>query len=236
MTDGFDERARATNVVAGTKGFTSVPLSLRFFDKVIKPEDPHACWLWTGSAVNGYGDIWVDGKKRRATQVSWSLFHNLPFPDGMEACHSCDNPPCVNPKHIWVGTHQQNMADSKSKGRHKFNEVGFENKWKAQRLMTHCHRGHEFTEKNTRRNTAGHRLCAACVKITAARSTETRKKQRAEQKRSASIIKTLTEALEEIKKGHLPWKSINLASDALAQVTSSQLAKPQSSGNGVNET
>lgn len=88
----------------------------RFMDKVeLIPF--HPCWEWTGHLDrDGYGIFWKEGKNRRASQVSYELFVG-PFPFRMLACHSCDNPSCVNPKHIWPGTHGDNHKDRNRKGR-----------------------------------------------------------------------------------------------------------------------
>lgn len=87
----------------------------RFWAKINKTE---SCWLWTaGKASMRYGNIGARGHTMiRAHIASWIL-HVGPVPEGMEVCHSCDNPLCVRPDHLWIGTHAQNMADCKAKGR-----------------------------------------------------------------------------------------------------------------------
>ena len=88
----------------------------RFWDKVDKTRS--GCWLWTGCTnADGYGRLAL-GRKRteKAHRVSWEL-HNGPIPDGAEVCHTCDNPGCVNPDHLFLGTHQDNMTDMRRKGR-----------------------------------------------------------------------------------------------------------------------
>ena len=100
----------------------------RFWAKVDKTGD---CWLWTASVFReryGYGKFQA-GENRANTRVvyahrySWELV-NGPVPDGLFVCHHCDNPPCVNPAHLFVGTHQDNVDDMMSKGRHRSQRVG----------------------------------------------------------------------------------------------------------------
>jgi hypothetical protein len=99
-----------------------IPFDIRFRAKVRKTD---ACWLWTGSVVaEGYGVLWKDGKNVRAHRISWEL-HYGPIPDGMKVCHKCDNPPCVNPSHLFLGTNRDNTQDSISKGRYKSNWPGY---------------------------------------------------------------------------------------------------------------
>lgn len=93
------------------------PLADRFEDKVDRSGGPDACWPWTGVRTDrGYGQIWVDGGHRPATHVALELA-GVDIPDGMVACHHCDNPMCVNPAHLFVGTASDNMRDMLAKGR-----------------------------------------------------------------------------------------------------------------------
>ena len=97
-------------------------LEERFFEKVIKSENPDNCWSWSASKVYGYGYIGTGTGKRgraksfRAHRVSWQI-HFGPIPEGMLVCHKCDNRECCNPKHLFLGTNKDNMQDCKTKGR-----------------------------------------------------------------------------------------------------------------------
>jgi HNH endonuclease len=75
------------------------------------------CWNWNGSiGMDGYGKAKRRGKTIRAHRLVYS-FYKGEIPHNYFVCHSCDNPLCVNPKHLWVGTHKENELDKTTKGR-----------------------------------------------------------------------------------------------------------------------
>lgn len=88
----------------------SINLETDFIKNINKTD---TCWLWTGNlATTGYGRI----KKLYAHRISYEMF-NGKIPDGMFVCHKCDNPPCVNPDHLFLGTQLDNIRDMHKKGR-----------------------------------------------------------------------------------------------------------------------
>lgn len=120
----------------------------KFWAKVNKTD---GCWEWTGATThNGYGSFTVDGRGVRAHRYSWRL-HYGDDPGRMLVCHTCDNPKCVRPDHLFLGTTVQNERDKVAKGRHN------------EQQKTHCPRGHEYTPENTYvRPDRPNRMCRQC--------------------------------------------------------------------------
>jgi hypothetical protein len=92
----------------------------RFLSRIDKNGPVHprlgtACWIWKGAIAHGYGTITWNGKSSRAHRVSYLLAHGNP--GDLLVLHECDNPPCVNPSHLRLGTNADNMHDRDTRGR-----------------------------------------------------------------------------------------------------------------------
>lgn len=89
-----------------------------------KRRGPDDCWLWTGSKVNGYGEFYVSAERGKVKAHSFAveLATGVRCPPSQGGLHRCDNPPCVNPAHIYYGTQKQNSADMVARRRHQVGE------------------------------------------------------------------------------------------------------------------
>src|SRR5574342_284261 len=113
----------------------------RFWARVQKTP---TCWLWLGTKRHlGYGVVRIGGtrQKRRsilAHRFTWELMYG-PIPPGLHVCHHCDNPPCVRPSHLFLGTQRDNMQDAMRKGRLNLNmlRIDSERLVRRNRLVAH---------------------------------------------------------------------------------------------------
>jgi len=128
------------------------------FTKFVLVDPKTQCWNWQGGKHEyGYGQFQmkINGKWRavQGGKAAWLIFRGV-VPEGMQVRHKCDNPACVNPEHLELGTHKQNMGDRHTRKTHPFS------------AKTHCKNGHEFTPENTylwvRSSTNTVRKCRQC--------------------------------------------------------------------------
>lgn len=92
------------------------PVAPRFWARIRKTR---GCWIWTGAKITaGYGTLNVNGKTAYAHRLSWSIHHGR-IPGKLFVLHRCDNPACVRPSHLFLGTAKDNAVDMVKKGRNK---------------------------------------------------------------------------------------------------------------------
>ncbi len=122
----------------------------RFWPKVIKT---NGCWEWIGArCLTGHGKFWYNKRLGEAHRFSYEI-HVGSIPKGMVICHKCDNPPCVNPEHLFLGTMKDNSQDMMAKGRGKGQFTS----------KTHCKNGHELAGENIYISKSNSKVCRICM-------------------------------------------------------------------------
>lgn len=159
-TDGHQHYCKTclkAQIAAGTKSgpidiFDLTPkVIFRFAARLSSTKS--GCVKWSGACgERGHGMIRIRGKVVGAHRVSW-MIANGDIPDGLFVLHRCDNPPCVKPSHLFLGTQADNMEDMRAKGRDRTGA--------AQKAKTHCPAGHPYDELNTY-HYRNRRICRQC--------------------------------------------------------------------------
>lgn len=123
----------------------------RLYAKVVAAENN--CQVFTGSKTcDGYGQLSVAGRNTYVHRMAWEIYRG-PIPEGLEIDHECYRPNCVNPDHMSLKTHAENL-----RGRRR---IASQNYGK-----THCWAGHEYTEENTTYSICNAKLCKTCSRST----------------------------------------------------------------------
>jgi len=138
-------------------GRKSMDPTVRFFTKVTQTAD---CWLWNGAKTpNGYGQFRLAGRFGRLVLAHRFSYETKfgPIPEGLWALHKCDNPPCVNPDHLFIGDRSDNMRDCAKKGR-----LNLQNQHRSKPKIA-CLRGHVYKPETTILSPEGWKKCRICT-------------------------------------------------------------------------
>lgn len=111
------------------------------------------CWEWKSiSSKNPYGRLWLGKRRYKAHRLSAYVYLDYDIHDTSKLiCHKCNNPACINPDHLYIGTDSSNITDSVEANTH------------PQAVKTHCSKGHEYSLSNTT-NINDERRCRSCIR------------------------------------------------------------------------
>lgn len=132
-----------------------------FWSKVSKTD---RCWVWRGFlSEGGYGYFSFRAKSYLVHRFSWELANGVAVPSGQQVCHVCDNPKCVRPDHLQLGTARDNQADRRRKETTRLRDA---DKAYFRRVKDdECWRGHPLDEKNTYVDRKGTKICRTCKRL-----------------------------------------------------------------------
>lgn len=131
-----------------------IPLADRLRSRITVTQS--GCWEWSESVnEHGYGRMSFRGRVYRAHRLAAHEWLGLDLADiETKVCHKCDNPPCINPDHLYLGTQSSNVRDMVERGRASGGD----------RPHTHCKVGHELTGDNVQVSPSGKRRCRECAR------------------------------------------------------------------------
>jgi hypothetical protein len=158
------------------------PIEPRFWSRV---EKSGGCWNWIGAKqAGGYGQLYVNGRSRRATHVSWFICYGRWPMAGKMLCHTCDVPSCVNPAHLYEGTQRENQRDTYERGPWGGRKA-LAARVSQMKAATHCRNGHPYTDAKAYQSgeKAGRRRCMECYRLREARRGNRWDDRRADQQR-----------------------------------------------------
>jgi len=138
----------------------------RFWAKV-QIIGPNECWNWLAAKDGrGYGKFRKGPKYLIASRLSLAMHVGRDLHTSEMACHTCDNPACTNPSHLFIGTGKQNFDDAVQKGRiSKDMSDRLAGAAKEKKNRSHCKRGHELSGRNLNVRADGRRRCLACARL-----------------------------------------------------------------------